>query len=391
MSVQLNFLDTLSDTSSPEPESGATPCETPDGRTTGPSSPDHVLASLSPRQAKEKGLLMTGTSGQRLSGTSDSERLSRSLESRLRQKTDLLGSTLYRLIWKDRVTPSGRRIPALRASARPTSAKGSTGWPTPDTQSRDGKQVRRAAHGRHAMSLHHTADLAGWMTLKLPSGGGQEERLTEGGGLRKLEDQTALCGWSAPTAPVVTSGHEAGNNRYVTSVVKNLKGWARPAQRDHKDTPGMAEKGTNPDGTERVRLDQLPRQANLAGWNTTRATDGTHGGPGQTGGALPADAAMAGWTTPSHSDGMRAGTGITEKMSGSSLAQQSRMVEKALRGPARLTASGELLTGSSAGMDGGGPLDPAHSLWLMGLPSAWDDCACMAMALLRRKPKCLQK
>src|SRR5690554_2247504 len=88
--------------------SGATRSEPPGGPTTGPSGPSANPVSLSARQAKEAGLLTSGTYDPQPTISSASAALQSALASRLRARTALVGSILYKLTWKERATPSGR-------------------------------------------------------------------------------------------------------------------------------------------------------------------------------------------------------------------------------------------------------------------------------------------
>lgn len=139
MSAQMTLPGFTSAISSPGSACGVSPCGEQDGRTTLKSGQDHAHASLSARQARTLGSLTSGTYGQRSITSYASAALQSSLESRLRARTQNLGSILYKMTWKRWATASGRSRSRLRASASQASATGYTGWATPT--SRDHKDT----------------------------------------------------------------------------------------------------------------------------------------------------------------------------------------------------------------------------------------------------------
>lgn len=327
MSAPTTWPDMFSAISLRELASGAMLCVWPDGRITERYGREVARASLSPRLAKALGLMTSGIYGLRSSTSSSSAILQSSLESRLRAKTASLGSTLYQLTWKDRAGPSQLPICALRASVRRTSANDLSGWPTPRTE--DGESSgARWSRGKFDTLTSVATHLAGWPT-------------PDAGGFNQNEDPIAR---EARRQAIMAKGINGNGFGHTIGSASQLAGWHTPVVRDHRNSGGDE---SNPR--------DLPRSVPLAGWPTP----------------------MAG--TPAQNGNRPAGNNDSSR--------ETVMQVSAITEPHRLTASGQMLTGSDAGMESGGQLNPAHSRWLMGLPIEWDVCAAMVTRSSARSRK----
>ena len=324
--------------------------------------------------------------------------MSLSLASRLRQNLASLGSTLFTLTWKDRATPSGRLICALRASALRTSASACTSWPTPaanefEIADRERMLERRAevkAKGINGngfgMTLGMTAVAlcpAGWPTPRTVTGGAESAqrkqelgRPESGGG--DLQSVAELAGWPTPMAgtPAQKGYNEAGNTDSSRKAVALMAGWPTPQSHDPSERGNtMADHHHFPHDLPNMAAWAIPSSQDL---KSNEATDEYHqkrltelrGKP------LSEQAHQtAPWPTPNAMQGGQTSRG------------GDRKDELLIAGLVQLTDSGATPSGSPASTEKRGQLNPAHSRWLMGLPPEWDACAPTGTRFARRRPK----
>lgn len=248
------------------------------------------------------------------------------------------------------------------SSTRDTSRQSSsTSSASATLQSSLGNRLRQQLQNRGCAIYKLT-----WKEKTTPSGLPYSQLVASVHRTNVTDFSSGLTTWPSPCAQNYRYGYtdwekvikrkEAGRQQNLQDVVI-LAAWATPTANDYK---GSGETVIRKDGKDRTfdRLDYSTEQGlKLTNWPTPRSADGEKN-------VRTLEGALS---------------EIQRKGGPQDVAQAAAITQ-----PIRITASGQMLTGSAAGMENSGQLNPAHSRWLMGYPPEWDDCAVTAMPSSRK-------
>ena len=348
--------DLFSAISSPVLAAGATPCASPDGPRTDLFGQAVAPASPSAQPVSGGALQTSVTSGLSGSISSASAALESSLVSKLKARLTTDGSTLFKLTWREKVTPAGRLVYRLAASARRILDNDFGLWPTgwAPPRATDPKCGGNYTENCEGKDLPKDASLASWPTPNTMVGG-----QTSRGGKRKGE--LLICG-----------------------LITGLTSWPTPTTATNLETAAAAEKEINRKTNGGGAMSKLTVVCHLASWPTPNTPSGgpnVKSTPTHTGGMdLEGAVTLTNWATPTtrdHKDGA-----CLAQITGGVVQVNSLLGRQVL-----LTDSGKQQIGSPAATEKPGQLNPAHSRWLMGYPPEWDACAPTAMPSSRKSRK----
>ena len=277
------------------------------------------------------------------------------------------------------------------------------------TKHDSGQEARRASHSappenssvNSTRGTSHQSSSASLASAALQSSLGNRLRQqleNRGCAIYKLTWKEKTTPSGLPYSQLVASAPRTN----VTDFSSVRTTWPTPTTRDHKDGKECQNVPIN---------SLLGREVWKTNWPTPRSADGEKnvrtlegslseiqrkGGPQDVAQA----AAIAGWATPTteantHCYGPEKTIQLktygearlanhSDKWPQGTKANLKGFTDLIQNQPIRITASGQMLTGSDAGVGSSGQLNPAHSRWLMGFPPEWDDCAVTAMQSFRK-------
>ena len=320
------------------PSSGQDGGIDPAGQEARPANPSHPPAS--------NGVQMTiDIFGLSSSVSSKSADLSMSLVSKLKERLEWVGSTLYQQTWNAKVTPSGRAYWAHTASALPISGNdcgGSVkGWRTPDTSQGGAVPPEK---------------LEDWKSK---------------GGQVRLASEALLTGWPTPRAEKHSPQQREDFSPNLATIAE-MAGWATPTRNDQRQYSEESLQEMVETGNVGGHGKDLNAQAQLAGWATPRSISENMGA--RTGspdravnhrGRLEDQVMPAGWATPSARD----------FKSESATEEFNQKRDEHPRGKPLSYQVGKAMSSSTVQTENTGQLNPVFVCWLQGYPEGWESYA----------------